>query len=62
MQTGYTWNTAQFADHVKLLTDIHEMGLATAANLHDATGVQSFEKRSESLPCTAVCHNHAPLV
>eukprot|EP00730_Choanoeca_flexa_P018172 TRINITY_DN8821_c0_g1_i3.p1 TRINITY_DN8821_c0_g1~~TRINITY_DN8821_c0_g1_i3.p1 ORF type:complete len:974 (+),score=222.76 TRINITY_DN8821_c0_g1_i3:82-3003(+) len=43
--TGYTWDPQQFPDHVTLLRQIHDMGLATAANLHDASGVGAFEKR-----------------
>jgi alpha-glucosidase (family GH31 glycosyl hydrolase) len=43
--TGYTWDPASYPDHVQLLAQLHDNGLATGVNLHDASGVQSFEKR-----------------
>eukprot|EP01116_Phalansterium_solitarium_P017266 TRINITY_DN4202_c0_g2_i1.p1 TRINITY_DN4202_c0_g2~~TRINITY_DN4202_c0_g2_i1.p1 ORF type:complete len:996 (-),score=260.21 TRINITY_DN4202_c0_g2_i1:117-3104(-) len=42
---GYTWDTTLYWDHVGLIQWMHERGLYTGANLHDADGVQDFELR-----------------
>eukprot|EP00039_Didymoeca_costata_P011415 m.160266 g.160266 ORF g.160266 m.160266 type:complete len:440 (+) comp15167_c0_seq4:1371-2690(+) len=43
--TGWTWDTNWYPDHVGLLSWLHEHGLYTAANIHDAEGVMAVEKR-----------------
>lgn len=43
--TGYTWDPVMFPSHTALLDYIVAKGLPVAVNLHDASGVQSFEAR-----------------
>ncbi|MCZ2115775.1 MAG: glycoside hydrolase family 31 protein [Anaerolineae bacterium] len=41
--TGYTWNTALFADPADFIRWLHDQGLRTALNLHPALGVRKHE-------------------
>lgn len=43
--TGWTWDPVAFPNHTYYLQFLHEHGLQTALNLHDAQGVQSYELR-----------------
>lgn len=42
--TGYTWNTELFPDPPAFIKELHDRGLKTTLNLHDADGVASYEK------------------
>lgn len=42
--TGYTWNEELFPDHVKMLQELHDMGMHVTLNVHPADGVRGHEK------------------
>ncbi|POR32450.1 Alpha-xylosidase [Tolypocladium paradoxum] len=41
--TGYTWNTELFPDPPAFIKELHDRGLKTTLNLHDADGVACYE-------------------
>jgi hypothetical protein len=61
--TGYSWDTDLFPVPADLRTFLKHKGLRTAANLHDAEGVASFEDTYPAL-CAALganCTNNATI-
>jgi alpha-glucosidase (family GH31 glycosyl hydrolase) len=47
--TGYTWNPDLFPDPVKFLSELKDLGLKTALNLHPALGVHPHESQYEAM-------------
>lgn len=45
MSVRYTWDPVAYPDHVGMLKWIHSLGLYIGVNLHDAEGIEPFEKR-----------------
>ncbi|MBR1517066.1 MAG: DUF5110 domain-containing protein [Bacteroidales bacterium] len=41
--TGYTWNRDLFPDPAGFLSQLHDLNLKTALNLHPASGIQVYE-------------------
>ncbi|MFC6315362.1 TIM-barrel domain-containing protein [Lapidilactobacillus achengensis] len=42
--TGYTWNRKLFADPPRFLSQLHQLRLKTALNVHPASGIRGFEE------------------
>ena len=41
--TGFTWDVSHYPNYTSMLSYLHSLNIPIAVNLHDASGVQSFE-------------------